>query len=385
MVKLLKMIKSIIVRFLWYIFRIFPIDENKIVINQFNGLGYGDNPKYICEEIFKQKLPYKIIWLVRDNQQILPKNIQSVKIRTLKAIYHLVTSKVWISNVRIPFYVSKRKEQYYIQTWHGGLGLKKVEKDAEMFLDKEYVKIAKKDSKIADLFISNCSYRSKMYKESFWYDGDIMEVGTPRNDFLVNNLNNSSYKSEIKKNINIRENCKIILYAPTYRDNDDMSVYMFQYEEFIKCAQDKFGCEFIMLIKLHPNMIHKSNFIKYNEKIINVSGYEDMQELLLISDILITDYSSCMFDIILLKKIVMLYSKDYENYVSGRGINFDYFSLPFKVSRNNNDLINNIKNYDEKLYTQQINNFLKDFGMIETGRASKEIIKKIGEWRNEKV
>jgi len=371
--------------FFWNIFALLKIKKNKIIFNQFNGLGYGDNPKYICEEILKQGLDYKLVWLVRDEKIQVPVGIKKVKIDSIRAIYHLSTAKVWISNVRIPFYTKKRKSQKYIQTWHGGLGLKKVEKDVEEFLSKKYIESAKRDSQMADLFISNCKYRSSLYKRSFWYNGEILEVGTPRNDFIINNLNNYEYKNIIRKKNNIDVDKKIILYAPTYRNKNDMDVYKFDFMEIIKSLEEKFSEEYIFIIKLHPNISNKSNFIKYNNKILNFSNYSDMQELLLITDVLITDYSSCMFDYLLTRGKIFLLTKDLDMYTKEKGLNLDYYTLPFPIAQSNEELLNNIHSFDTALYEKNIEKFLLKVGMNETGKSGKEIVKRIEEWKNEKI
>lgn len=371
--------------FFWNIFSLLKIKKNKIIFNQFNGLGYGDNPKYICEEILKQSLDYKLVWLVRDEKIQVPVGIKKVKIDSIRAIYHLSTAKVWISNVRIPFYTKKRKSQKYIQTWHGGLGLKKVEKDVEEFLSKKYIESAKRDSQMADLFISNCKYRSSLYKRSFWYNGEILEVGIPRNDFIINNLNNYEYKNIIRKKNNIDVDKNIILYAPTYRTKNDMDVYKFDFMEIIKSLEEKFNEEYIFIIKLHPNISNKSNFIKYNNKILNFSNYSDMQELLLITDVLITDYSSCMFDYLLTRGKIFLLTKDLDMYTKEKGLNLDYYTLPFPIAQSNEELLNNIHSFDTALYEKNTEKFLLKVGMNETGQSGKEIVKRIEEWKNEKI
>jgi len=148
--------------FFYYLFRIFPIQKNKIFIQNFNGKGYGDNPKYIAEEILRCGYDLKLVWAVRRKfKGNIPKKIKTVPYYSIRAIYESVTAKFWIDNCRKQLYAKKRKGQYYIQTWHGSINFKKVEKDVENKLSSFYVKQAKYDSTIADLFLSDSKFTSQ--------------------------------------------------------------------------------------------------------------------------------------------------------------------------------------------------------------------------------
>ena len=143
--------------------------QNKIVFVNFLGRGYGDSPKYIAEEILRQSLPYDLVWLVYNMNDIFPNGIRKVKFYSLKSRYELSTARVIISNTkgRLPYF--KRKSQYYIQTWHGGFGVKYIEKDIEQFLPKEYVRDSKYDSSITDLILSGSDFQTQVIKKSFCY------------------------------------------------------------------------------------------------------------------------------------------------------------------------------------------------------------------------
>lgn len=141
--------------------------------------------------------------------------VRKVKITSLRYIYELCTSKIIITNFRTTDTFIKRKNQYYIQTWHSSLRLKQIEKDAEDTLPKDYVKMAIDDSKKLDLLLSGCKYSTDIFKRAFWYDGEIFEHGTPRNDIFFQK--NSDLNNKIKEKLNINKDKKIILYAPTFR------------------------------------------------------------------------------------------------------------------------------------------------------------------------
>ena len=160
--------------------------RNKIVFVNFLGRGYGDSPKYIAEEIMRQSLPCDLVWLVYDMNDFFPDGIRKVKFYSLKSRYELSTARIIISNTKARLPYSKKKTQYYIQTWHGGFGVKYIEKDIEQFLPDDYVRDSKYDSSITDLILSGSDFQTQVIKNSFWYDGEIFMKGIPRNDIFFN-------------------------------------------------------------------------------------------------------------------------------------------------------------------------------------------------------
>lgn len=364
---------------LFFIFRVVPIDNNKIVFSNFINKGYGDNPKYITEEIIRQNLKYKLVWLVGDtDDNNFPSEIKLVKAESIKGIYEMSTAKVWIDNVRKLEYVRKRKKQYYVQTWHGGLGIKTCEKDAEDKLSPNYIKTAKRDSKMIDICISNGNHISNIYKNSFWYDGEVLVSGSPRNDiFFVKD--NNILKTMIKEQFEIDSDTRIALYAPTFRNTTNTEIYKLDYSKCISALNKRFGGKWVFLVRLHPNVSDRAGEIKYDDNIYNASDYDDMQELLVASDILITDYSSSMFDFSLKKSPCFLYMPDLNEYKEDRSLYFRLDDLPFPMGYDNNKLIESILSFDENIYIKKVDDFLTLQGIIENGTASKRVVEKIKE------
>jgi len=364
--------------FFYYLFRIFPIQKNKIFFQNYNGKGYGDNPKYIAEEILRCGYDLILVWAVRAKfKGNIPKNIKTVPFISIRAIYESATAKIWIDNCRKQLYAKKRKGQYYIQTWHGTINFKKVEKDVENKLSSFYVKHAKYDSTIADLFLSDSKFTSQLYRSSFWYNGEILECGTPREDILINQ--NLDIKNKVKKHFNISDNTKIILYAPTFRNNFNADIFDINYQLILNKLQEQTKEKWILLLRMHPNDSKKSGVFIYNNLILNASDYDDMQEILMTSDILITDYSDCMYEFALMNKPIFLYIKDYEQYKIERNFYFDIFSLPFPSALNNDELLQKILNFNTTLYLKSLNEFFLKVGVFKEGNASKIVVNKIME------
>lgn len=359
-----------------FIMRIFPVRNNKIFISNYYGKGYGDNAKYICEELLKSDKNYDIVWLVNDLSYSLPKAVRKVKNNTLKSIYELCTAGVWIDNCRKPLYVRKRKNQYYIQTWHADIGFKKIEKEAINSLSPSYIKAAKNDSKMIDVVISGNEWFTDLINKSFWYSGEIAKYGSPRRDIFYSVTDDEI--NDIKRKINIDSNVKIVLYAPTFRkvqSEKDLGVYDIAWEKVLEALESRFGGKWMGLIRLHPNISKLSRSLNYPKNVIDVTSYPDMQELLLASDVCITDYSSSVLEFAITKKAGFIFATDYEEYIKDRELTFDLKLLPFPFSNNNEELVDSILSFDKDKYLSEHKKFYGEtLGMYDDGEASKKVV-----------
>ena len=354
--------------------------QKKVVFVNFFGRGYGDNPKYIAEEIIRQSLPYKLVWLVNDMQSFFPKKIKKVKYYSLKCRYNLATARVIVSNAKGKLPYIKSKSQFYIQTWHGGFPLKYIEKEAESELSVEYVQESKFDSSITDLILSGSDFQTKIIQDSFWYNGEIFKKGIPRNDIFFNSTIESI--NNLKKDYGFTETHKIVLYAPTFRDDNNTEAYQLDVNGLLEALREKTNDTWKLVIRLHPIAESQSSIFEYNENVINGSKYGDPQDLLLISDLLITDYSSTMMDFGIMGKPVLLFAKDLENYVSRcRGLRPIFYQLPFELCKTNEELQSKVMNFDYNDYNNKLTQFLKDQYMsYDDGNASKSVVERIKEY-----
>ena len=370
-------IKDLRLKILIKLYSSIPIKKNKIIMWSNSFKSYGCNPKYITEYILKNHPgEYDIVWVIDADLPIpqnMPDNIRIVRYFSKEYLYELHTAHFVICNSRTgdAYYWYKRKNQVYIQTWHSSIRLKTIEKDAEEFLGQRYIDIAKEDSKKIDYIISGCSFSSKIFKESFWYSGKVLECGTPRIDFLLNCSNNK----ELLKKANLSDEFKYILYAPTFRTDDNYE-YNFDFEKLVQMCEKHMGGKWKLLYRLHPNLIFKIKEHKLPNVCIDVCHYSDMQELIAVSDLMITDYSSCMFDMMYIKKPCILYMPDFDEYTSNeRKLYFNIKELPFLKAYSENEIFNDIENFDNKEYLNNINKFLDKIGSFENGTACKEISK----------
>lgn len=352
--------------------------QKKVVITSHNGKNISDSGKYVGE--FLAKKGFQIIYLVNNPEQFPNENKTLVKQKSFKGLYELATAKIWIDNHRKIFRTPKRKRQYYIQTWHSPLRLKLIEKDAEKFLDKFYIYFAKNDASVTDYMISGCDYSRKIYEKSFWFNGEVLEIGTPRLDIFFKD--NKNIKEKVINEFNLSSENKICLYMPTFRKDKGTDVYKFNYEKFLKNLS---GDDWILLVKLHPNMIENSDFITYNEKIIDATHYSDSQELILACDYLLSDYSSVVFDALYANKPCGMYIPDFVDYISNdRPLYFDFNELPFDKFYSKNELENTKEILLNSVYGTNREEFLTKIGNYENGRATEKLAEFVEELLNER-
>ena len=341
---------------------------------------YSCNPRYLTEYLLENNTEFEIFWVFKGNVDTfgVDKRIKCVRYKSLRYFLLVNTAEFFITNARTdPYriYWHKRKGQKYVMLWHGGVALKRIEKDAEAQLSYSYLKKAKIDSKVCDLMISGCRFQTSLLKEKFWYDGEILEKGIPRNDVFFDKARHPEMRERICRKYGISSDSRIVLYAPTFRRDKSIEPYRINWSRLVPELRKIYGTEKVsVLLRLHPNLIGKADAssLVNDESVIDVTRYHDMQELLCVSDLLITDYSSSMFDITMLKKPCMLYATDIEKY--NRGYYFDFAELPFPLARNEEELIGNICTLDSAAYEEAVESFFeKHIGLCEDGNASKAI------------
>ena len=354
--------------------RIFPVKRNKIVCCNMKGKRYGDNPKYIADELIISGGDYDIVWLVKkDIECELPKEIRRKNYNMLTLAYELSTAGFWIDSNTKPLGTLKRKGQYYIQTWHGSYGLKKMYGDIPDKINLFDECNIKYNSKIQDLFVSNSRFYSEIYHRAFWYDGEIIECGSPRNDIFFSSKDECTQK--IKKYFHT-EGKKMVLYAPTYRNDFKTDAYKIDFERLLSNLEKRFSGEWVVLVRLHPhNMMDAEGFLKYSDRIINATSYSVMQELLVACDILISDYSSCMFDFVTTKKPCFMYASDAGKYKEEHDFYFDIYKLPFPLATDNDEMERKILSFDSEEYEKALMKLFEEVGLCESGKACKEVVK----------
>ena len=358
------------------------IQPGKVVFCNFFGRPYGDNPKYIADELLRRNLGWDLVWLVKDPSLPLPEGVRAVRYGTSKALREMATAKFVVDNVRSSIRPPKKRGQVYLQTWHGGLGFKAVE-GAVPDLDHDYVKAAKRDGKNCDGIVSSCGLQTEEFQNYFWLNEktEILEIGLPRNDKLFDPAAVSRMASEVRRALQISEKKKIVLYMPTFRDDRSVDGYRLDHQGVLNAFEKRFGEEFVMVIRLHPNVQDQDEILPCDERIINATRYPDAQELYMAADYLITDYSSSAFDFSLLGRPVILCALDYEKYRDERGLTDIFRQCPYPKAFTNGELTACIEAFSPADYQMRFDAFKRFWRPFDKGKASKQVV----DWMIEKT
>ena len=387
MVNIKNIIKKFAIKGYAFSSHFIPVKDNVIMFESSNGRNYTGNPRYIYEEMVRQGLDneYNCVWSLTDTNIPIPGNCTKIKRPGMKFLFYSLRSKFWIFDSRHQYYLKKNKNTKYIQTWHG-TPLKKLALDMDKVNSSETTDIEdykakfKKNSSLWDYLISQNSYSSKIFKRAFAFDGEMLEIGYPRNDILINE-NNETKINEIKERLNIDKDKKIILYAPTWRDNEfhRSGIYKFATEMDFNAMQNALSDEYVLIVKFHYLVKDEINWDEYRDFIIECNEMWDIQELYLISDILITDYSSVMFDYALLNRPILFFTYDLDFYKDNlRDFYFDINTVPGPLIETTEDLVDFIKNNSKEDYFEKYGTkyqaFKETYNEFDKGSSCQSVI-----------
>ena len=358
------------------LFYYLPIKKNKIVFIQGEGGGYRCNLKYVAEEIHRQNLPYDLVWLVESMDTKIPPFIRKVKYNRIRTVYELATAHVFINNSKALYPVKKKQGQSFIYIPHGQPGCKCAEGDAN--LPEAWVRNSKQHSALTDVFISMGSYHTQVLKDTFWVPehAQIWEIGFPRNDIYYRDT--AEKQKEIRQKLHVPDGTKIVLYAPTFRDNGTTEAYDLDMHRILRCLENKTGSSWLFFVTLHGCFKwFKKPPYQFGERVWDMSGYEDIHELLLVVDVVISDYSSVSLDFANMRRPVFLYASDIDKYTEMRGLKPMFYQLPFPLCRTNDELEAAIMNYDKDNYQNRLNEFAIIYGSVDDDYASKRFTTKL--------
>lgn len=339
--------------------------RNKVVFSSFNGKGYQNTPKNVSDRLLSlvndNGLNVDIVWIIkRENyrSELIPNGVRVVFSNTWKEIYELATAKIWVDDHRKYTNIRKAKKQLYLQMWHSnGPILKKVEKDAIACLPTAYIKRAKHDSGLADCFFSECEWRTQNIREAFWYSGEIVHC---KSDTVKKG--DAEIIRDLRKKYQISEDSQIALYAPTFRDNCEFDVYQMNFFLLQEALRERFGGQWVVLIRLHPKLSGKVDKSFWGNT-IDVTDYPSFDNLLGCIDVLITDFSGTIFKALRNQITTFLYAKDFERYISKeRELYFDLERLPAPFAFSEENLFQDIRDYNSEDYIAKSEEFNEKIG-----------------------
>ena len=350
--------------------------EKKVLFESFMGKQYSDNPRAISEKLHEMYPEYEIVWTMNAKNDALPDYVRTVSKTSRDYYKELATSFAFVNNEGMSPNLNKRRKQFFIQTWHGDRGFKKVLYDAHEDSKRE---IPVMDGKITDLCVAGSQYGEDKYRSAFHYYGRVLKVGTPRNDGLINP--SSDKQHEIRTKLGLDDDTKIILYAPTFRGYQTKSVIQVDFKRVIDILE-RDGSKWVVLIRAHASTV--GGFANADDFMQDVSRYPDIADLMMVADMLMTDFSSCSGDFIVRRKPVILVPFDKEVYMK----NCRTFKAPLEdtgylVAENQEQLEDILTHTTLEQFAANSEKVLDFYGTVETGKASEAVCEEINKFYKE--
>ena len=302
------------------------------------------------------------------------KGIKVVKYKSLAYLYHTMTSKVYVDNAEFWSILKFRPGQMVLETWHGGGAYKRVGSHRIDVNALEQQHAVEKMNKITLFLSSSKAFTNFVIRDAYQYRGEVLECGLPRNDDLLHPDPNLSEK--VRQVLDIPRGAKVLLYAPTFRNSHTLDLYDVDLARLKDSLESRFGGQWIIVLRMHYYLADKA-MASQAPWLRNATDYPDMQELLQCADVLLTDYSSCMWDFSLMEKPCFLYARDIAAYRGERDFYTPIESWPFPLSADNDTLAKIIADFDEERYRRAVKRHHEELGSTESGTAAQQCAERI--------
>ncbi|MBC6388011.1 glycosyltransferase [Lactobacillus kunkeei] len=372
-----KGLRSISYSVLYPLMRLLPL-RNVMVFDAYWSSKFDSNEKLMYEYVEQNHPEIKPVWIFNNIETKITGDGEKVRVNTFKYWYYLAVARYIIQNTNMPNRYAKRKGQIEVETLHGTF-LKHMGFDEPHFRfapNKVQNRFAKRNRRW-DYLVVPSDYMEKTAKHAFNYGQKVIKSGFPRNDELYAN-NNTDYINSIKNKLGIPLNKRVILYAPTYRADAG-----FEFKLDLDKMQEKLADGYVLLVRLHYFVAHSNSFYSNPGFVYDVSDYENINDLYLISDAMITDYSSVMFDYAHLKRPMIFYAYDADWYLDeeNRGVYLDYYKqMPGPIVKTEDELIDRIRHLDsvEDNYSDQMEVFCNEFAQYgRSGDATQQVVETV--------
>lgn len=364
-------------RYLYYIaltpLRAAKVDKKKVLLNNFQGMSYAGNPRAIADKMHEMDPSVKLLWLCsgREIEKTLPDYVSPVQMDTPRYFYEVATSGTWVFNIMPARGLLKRKEQLYIQTYHGDRAIKKVhyQNIGKEATDHKY---AIHDD-ICDYGVVGSESGAVMFRDGIGFHGPLIREGTPRDDCLVNI--DPARCRRIRESLQVSDDVRLLLYAPTFRAGNAALKSRIDFERLLDHLEKTTGETWKCLYRAHFHTSSIQMKESHADRFIDVSKYPDMADLLMVSDMLLSDYSSSSGDFCITGKPVIMFIDKEEGY--SRSLVVDMEASPFMVVHSQTELEDLISSLDEEKVKANDEELIRFFGIHETGHAAEAVCRVI--------
>jgi len=351
--------------------------DDVAVFESHGGKQYSCNPRAIYEELRRRDTGLQCVWITRDGQFTVPDGAR-VTVHASREHYELMArARILVSNMLQPNWYHRPAGQLYLQTWHG-TPLKRICLDVEcpQFVNgMAYHDRVRNDVANWDALLSANTFSTPIFRRAFGFDGEILEYGYPRND-LLRCPDRARRAADIRRRLGLPAGQRIVLYAPTWRDDAPTRAagYGFPQHLDLGAVARALGTDHVMMVRAHQAMREALVTGATDSRVIDVTSYADMADLLLIADVLITDYSSAMFDFAVTGRPMLFFTYDLERYRDRlRGFYFDFEAeAPGPLLRTSDDVIDALRSLEDanRGYRAAYDAFAARFCGLDDGRAA---------------
>src|SRR5699024_1322694 len=373
------------------VFSKMPMLKKTIVYESFLGRNYSDSPKAIFEYLMHNERysDWNHIWIlndktiIEDDNLFKEKNVKVINRFSWSYFFYVTVAKYFILNMRQPKWLEKKEEQIILSTWHG-TPLKRLVFDMNNVTsaNKNYKRDFYYQSRNWDYLIAANEYSEHIFERAFMYPkSNILTYGYPRNDIL--STYNNQYKNILKEKLNIPLDKKVILYAPTWRDDEYHAAgqYKFKLQLDLERMQNNLGDDYVIVLRMHYFISDKIDLSCFKGFAFDFSKYNDIYDFYIIYDFSITDYSSLFFDYANLNKPILFYTYYLNRYKDELKVFYiDIVNdLPGPLLYNTDKVIENIENIENvrKYYESKYKEFYQNFCNLDDGNATKRVVEKV--------
>ncbi|MGW3077525.1 bifunctional glycosyltransferase/CDP-glycerol:glycerophosphate glycerophosphotransferase [Kitasatospora sp. NPDC001132] len=340
---------------------------------------YADSPRAVHEELVRRGLPLEHLWGTDDMQAELPRTASALRYRGPEWYEALATAKYIVAGTHLPDFFVRRPDQVVVQTWHGS-PLKQIGFDFEKvwFTDSKYLKSLAREVPNWSLLVAGNRWSAPVLRRAFDFKGEILESGLPRNDLLFA-ADREKTAEQVRERLGLPEGKKVVLYAPTWREDrrrpDDG--YQIDLRIDLAAARAALGDDQVLLVRRHHLMCGQIPGAG-NGYVWDVGSYPDMAELLLIADVLVTDYSASIFDFASTGKPIVLFTYDLEHYrdnLRGFSLNFEA-EAPGPMPATSEELVSVLGRLDEVAaeYADRATAFREAYCDLDDGKAAARVV-----------